>query len=302
MAPVLALLVVSLVAGAIARRLAASPPETPRAVNAIVLNVALPALIIRVMHEVRLSPELAVGAAMLWLQFLAAAGLFLLIGWRLGLPRGTVGALTLTGGLSNTAFIGLPVIEMALGRDALGVAVFVDQLGSFLVMATLGLVAAAAFSGRSVDAKTVATRLIRFPPFLALALALALRPVAFPEWVSLTLDRLGALLTPLALFSVGFQLQLRGLSARTGTLAAGLGYKLLLSPLLAAAALWATGQVEPGTLAWKVTILQCAMPPMVTGGILATEYDCDPPLAAAMVGIGLPVSAVTLAIALALLG
>ena len=38
-----------------------------------------------------------------------------------------------------------------------------------------------------------------------------------------------------------------------------------------------------------------AMPPMVTGGILASQNDLDPPLAAAMVGVGIPLSAATIA-------
>ncbi|MDQ3263996.1 MAG: AEC family transporter [Myxococcota bacterium] len=298
MASVLALLVVSLAFGVLARRLPAFPENTPRAVNAVVLNLALPALVLRELHRVQLSPTLAVGAAMLWLQFGLAALFFWALRRPLGLSRGALGALILTGGLSNTSFVGLPVIEMVLGPEALGVGVFVDQLGSFLVMATLGITVAALASGGRADPKTIARKVVLFPPFIALAVALLTRGWPQPDWLQSTLDRLGLMLTPLALFSVGFQLKLEGLASRAGPLATGLAFKLVLAPLTIAAVLWATGAIPVGSTAWQVTLLECAMPPMVTGGILAAEYDLDPPLAAAMLGVGIPLSALTLAVAI----
>ena len=41
-----------------------------------------------------------------------------------------------------------------------------------------------------------------------------------------------------------------------------------------------------GGLAWETSILEAAMPPMVTAGVLAAEAKLDAQLAAAMVGIG----------------
>jgi predicted permease len=107
------------------------------------------------------------------------------------------------------------------------------------------------------------------------------------------------MMTPLALFSVGFQLQLGALRERVGPLFVGLTYKLLLAPALAAAVLMLF--TDPTTLVWKSTVVQSAMAPMVTGGIIAADHDLDPPLAAAMVGVGIPLSAATLGILLALI-
>lgn len=295
-----ALVVLSLGAGMLARRSKRFPPQTAEAVNALVLNVALPALVLRSMHRVALEWSLVAAAGMLWLQFLLAAVLFLLLGRVTRLPRGSVGALVLTAGLSNTAFVGLPLIEATLGKGALGAAVFVDQAGSFLVVATLGLAFAAALSGRKLTPRAVVTRLLAFPAFLALIAAFALRGFAFPLWLDATLLRLGELLTPLALFSVGFQLRLGGVRERLGPLSLGLGYKLVLSPLLFGA-LFLLFEDRSSTT-WMVTVMQCAMPPMVTGGILAAQHDLDPPLAAAMVGVGLPLSAISVAALIAWLG
>lgn len=289
-----ALVVVSLLAGVLACRTGRFPVQTPDALNALVLNVALPALVLRSLHRVQLDAGLAFGAAMLWLQFLLALGVFALVGRWARMSRGTIGALALTAGLSNTAFVGLPVIEATLGPVALGPAVFVDQLGSFLLVCSLAMAVAAGAAGQKVSLGRVVRKVLFFPAFIALVVALLLRPLPIPGWVDDTLLRLGALLTPLALFSVGFQLQWQGARDRLGPLCAGLGYKLVLSPLVFGALMLL---FEPwGSVTWKVTVLQCAMPPMVTGGILASQYQLDPPLAAAMVGLGIPVAAGTLAL------
>lgn len=300
MSAVLALLAGSLVLGIIAQRWRVFPPQTAHVLNAFALNISLPALVLRVLHDLELTGELGAAAGMIWLQFLAALGFCGVVAKLLKLSRRTVGALVLTAGLANTAFVGLPFLEMVYGKAALGPAVFVDQLGSFLVMATLGIFAAAYFSGSRASPAQIAWKVIKFPPFIALIVAFLLRPVALPAWADLTLGRLADMLTPIALFSVGFQLKIRGLRGHLGPLTAGLLFKLVLAPALAAAvfALFAA----PGSLVWKVTVLQCAMPPMVTGAILAAEYDLEPELANAMVGLGLPLSALTLAIGVAVLG
>lgn len=300
MAGLLSLLFISLGLGALARRTKLFPVHTHSGLNAVVLYVALPALVLRSIHEVPFSAKLLAGAAMMWLIFLGALGLFTLFGRVARLSSRTVGALVLTAGLCNSAFIGLPVLEALWGREAVGIGVFVDQLGSFLVMSTIGLGFAAAASGGTAHPKLLAKRVLFFPPFLALILALLLRPVAYPEWLTYVLDRLGSILTPLALFSVGFQLQLGALRERVVPLFAGLAYKLVLAPAVAAVLMLLFA--SPETLVWKATVVQTAMAPMVTGGIIASQYDLDPPLAAAMLGVGIPLSAATLGALLALIG
>ena len=298
MSGLLSVLIASLGLGSLARRTKLFPAQTSAALNAVVLNVALPALVLRAIHTVPLSTELFIAAAMMWVVFLGAWGLFTLLGRVARLSTRTVGALVLTGGLSNTAFVGLPVLEAVWGREALGIGVVVDQLGSFLTMSSLGLAVAAAASGEAANPTAIVKKVALFPPFIALVIAFLLRPYEYPLWLDTLLDRFGSMLTPLALFSVGFQLRISGLRERIGPLAAGLGWKLVLAPAVIAAVLALFTGTD--TLVWKATVVQAAMAPMVTGGIIASQYDLDPPLAAAMVGLGLPLSAVTLAGVIAL--
>jgi predicted permease len=292
MIPVLSLLGVCLALGVIARRSGRFPPQTAPVLNSFIITVALPPLVLRVVHSLEFRPGLLAAAASPWVVFLVAAVFFRLLGPRLGLKRESVAALVLTAGLSNTAFVGLPMAEALLGPEGLAVAVVVDQLGTFLVLATLAtLFAARAAAGDEVLRPAVLLRkVVTFPPFVALVVALALRPLSFPQGVDTLLERLGSTLTPLALFSVGFQLQLGGLRARAGALALGLGFKLVLAPALVVLALWVL-PVAP--IVREATVLQNAMAPMVSGAILASEHKLDPDLAALMVGFGIPLSFLT---------
>src|SRR5688500_18693696 len=108
MSGLLGLLGGCLVLGALARRSGRLPAQTPEALNAFVLNVALPALVLRVVHRLEVTPALLAAAAAPWAVFLGAWGLVRAAGPRLGLSRQSQAALVLTAGLGNTSFVGLP--------------------------------------------------------------------------------------------------------------------------------------------------------------------------------------------------
>src|SRR6185437_11476586 len=110
------------------------------------------------------------------------------------------------------------------------------QPGSFLVLATLGIYAASYFSSSRKSWKETIRRVAVFPPVWASALAVALRPIVFASSVETLLDLGMKTLIPLALISVGAQLEFRKnlFSRELSPLAIGLGYKLILAPLLIA--------------------------------------------------------------------
>jgi hypothetical protein len=178
------------------------------------------------------------------------------------------------------------------------VAVVVDQLGSFLVLATVATLFATRAAAKDSRPRALLGKVLVFPPFIALVVAFLSQPWSWPGWVDVVLGRLGDLLTPLTLFSVGFQLRLSGMKGRVRALVLGLGYKLVLCPLVIALLLALPGI---GRLTFEVTVLQVGMAPMVTAAILAADNDLDPDLSALMVGLGIPLSIVTVQCALWLL-
>ena len=287
----LMLVIVCLVVGAIAVRLP-HPEQLVQGLNWWVLTVALPAMVLQQVSRLEWEASLLFAGAGLWLVF-AGAWLFIaILGKAFGWSRLQIGALVLTAGLGNTSFVGYPLIEALRGLDALGVAVIADQLGSFLMLSTVAVLVGSYYAGSRASAPELLKRLLTFPAFVALLVAIALRPVGgLPDLLDDVAGRLGMTLTPLALFSVGMQLRLR-MPAREdrGPLLGGLTWKLLLAPLLVFAVGYSL-PLERSLL--EITTLQAAMAPMITGGLLAQQLGLARDLATRMVGFGILLSLLT---------
>ncbi|MFA5372064.1 MAG: AEC family transporter [Sideroxydans sp.] len=288
----LILLILCFIAGMLLRGFRRMPDNAPVTLNSFIIHVSLPALTLLYVHELKISGDVVLIAAMAWLVFALAAGFFWLLGRWLQLPRATIGALMLTGGLGNTSFFGLPMVEAFYGKEGLTTAIIADQLGSFLALSVLGITVAGVYSSGRPTAMQIFKRIALFPPFISLVIALLLIPLEYPDWLSLLLRRLGDTLAPLALLSVGMQLRLGHVAEHRRNLALGLGFKLIFAPL----AIWLLYVQLLGVqgLAIQVTLFEAAMPPMITAAIVASEHDLDPPLANLMVAVGLIVSFFTL--------
>lgn len=275
------------------RRFRRMPDNAPATLNSFIIHISLPALALLYIHEMHISGDIFLLAAMPWLVFGMSAGFFWLIGRWLNLPRATTGALILVGGLGNTSFFGVPMVEAFYGKTGIATAILVDQLGSFFALSVLGITFAGIYSSGRPTVSEIVKRIALFPPFIALVVSLLLIPVEYAEWFSSLLKRLGDTLAPMALLSVGMQLRLGHVAELKRNLALGLAFKLILAPLviylLYVKLLGAHGQ------AIQVTMFEAAMPPMITAAIVASEHDLDPPLANLMVAVGLILSFFTLA-------
>lgn len=279
--------------GILLRRSGRLPDNAAVALNGFVVNVSLPALTLVYLHGLKIDSTLIMPALMAWVLFGLGAGFFWIAGRTLGLSKPATGGLMLTGGLANTSFIGLPMIETFYGADYLGLGILIDQLGSYFVLSTLGILVASIYaSGQTVSVKAVVRKIAFFPPFQAFVLAFLLMPLDYPSWLTELLKRLGSTLVPLALVSVGYQMRLSAVRGRSKGLAVGLGFKLLLGPalilLLFAGLFGSEGQVL------RVTVFEAAMAPMIGASIVAIEHELDPPLMTLMVGVGIPLSFLTL--------
>lgn len=291
MSPAL-LLALCLAAGIVLRASGRLTDSAPAALNAYVINLALPALVLHHLHRAELTFGLMASAAGAWVMLGTAALFFGYIARRARLDAATTGALILTGGLANTSFVGLPMIEAWIGREGLAHGIVIDQLGSYLALSTLGLLLAARYAGQSTHWRDIGKRVITFPPLIALAAALLLRPVPFPAALDDVFGRLGATVAPIALLSVGCQLRIGELQSRLRALAWGLGYKLLLGPLVIAAIclMLIDGNTPAANLTRAVIIFEAAMGPMIGAAVVANHYKLDSGTTSLMVGLGVPLS------------
>jgi len=97
-------------------------------------------------------------------------------------------------------------------------------------------------------------------------------------------------LVPLALFSVGLQLKLRLAPGQMSVAIVGLCWKLFVAAGLVFGLGLAFG-INREIL--TIAVLQTAMAPMISAAILADQYDLDPPLANAVLSIGIVISFVS---------
>jgi malate permease and related proteins len=268
-------------------------PENAHGVlNAFIIHVSLPALILGHIRGVTLGPGLLYAVAMPWLLFAAGALFFWALSKTMRLSPQTTGGLMLSGGLGNTSFVGLPMIEAFYGASGIAVGILIDQFGTYLVLSTVGVAIAALYSNGNVCGREIVKRIATFPPFIALFLALLLLPFEHPQWTSDVLRRLGDTLVPLALVSVGYQLRLDQLAGTKIPLAIGLAFKLLIGPLilmvLYVQLLGARGDVV------QITIFEAAMGPQIGAAIVAIQHGLNPPLITLLVGLGISLSLLTL--------
>jgi len=285
----LALVLGSLVAGFVAARVAKLPEATVPNLNRIVIWICLPALILRLIPQLTFRPGLFTLVLTPWLLLGASVALVLTLSRRLGFRREVRGALLLCVPLGNTSFLGFPMIGALIGQDAIRYAVLYDQLGSFLILSSYGLlVIAHQEGGEKPTVKSTLLRMVRFPPFVALVVAFL--PLPHPPPIDEVLLWLGRALVPIAMFAVGLKMEL-GRPKDGLPLAVGLALKMGVAPVLAL--LLVRGLGAEGLPA-RVAVLEAGMPPSITAGALAAMAGMAPSLASGLVGYGIVLSLFTL--------
>ena len=286
------MLIGCLLAGAGLRVAGRLPENAHVTINGYIIHLALPALILGQIHGVRLTSALLWPVLMPWLLFAMSAGIFAGVARLFRFSATTTGALIMTAGLGNTSFIGLPMIETFYGREQLSTGILIDQLGTYLVLSTLGIAVACLFSSTQASSAQVLSRILKFPPLIALAVALISSSWDYPVWLSALLHRLADTLAPLAVISVGLQLRLKELTGRYAALMLGLGFKLVLGPLLLT--LLYIGVLSRNGETTQVTLFEAAMGPQIGAAIVSMQYGLDAQLITLMVGIGIALSFLTL--------
>lgn len=287
-----ALVLAMLALGYLFQRLKVLPASAAQTLNLVVLYVCLPAAVLQYAPRLQLAPALLGVVAVPWLLLGATVLLVGLLSRVLHLRPDQHAVLLLTVALGNTSFLGYPLTRALIGEHALPYAVVYDQFGAFLIMSTFGLWVLARYGGDAPpQPREIAWRIAKFPPLWALLLGLTVMPAEPPTWIAGGLQRLADALLPLAMLTIGLSVQLALPRDELKPLAAGLVLKLAVMPALACLLLPLLGL--HGDMA-RTTVLEAAMPSMITAAALAIAHDLAPRLAAAMVGYGVLLSLLTL--------
>ncbi|ESU22317.1 hypothetical protein FEDK69T_23000 [Flavobacterium enshiense DK69] len=288
------LIFVCMLLGFLLKKVTAFPPLSYKTLNQFVIYISLPSIALYYIPKLEISSKLLFPLGIAWLGFALSYVFFTGLGKLLGWSKKLIGCLIITAGLGNTSFVGFPLVEAVYGKQGLETAVIVDQPGSFVVVSTLAVLVATMCSRETASTNAILKKILFFPPFIAFAISCCLifLEMDFPLILQSVFQRLGSTVTPIALVSVGMQLEFDRKSKHYKFLTLGLLFKLFITPaffyLLYVMLLNGKG------LEVQVSIFEAAMAPMITGTIVASTYGLKPKLSSMMIGFGIPISFITL--------
>lgn len=292
------LILAYLVIGLVLKRTHIMPVNTGQVLNQYVINVAVPAMILLHLPHLEITRDVLLPALVPWLLFPITVGLVLLFSKLLRWERELTGALLIVVPLGNTSFLGFPMVEAFFGSAGLPYAVIYDQLGSFIALAFFATLFAAIYSNREEGQSkptpsAIAKKFLTFPPVIALMIAILFGMQRYPETLHTLISTLAATLVPVVMIAVGFQLHFRILKEDAVPFTIAMLIKLFVLPAIALAVMMVFSWRG---LAAQVTVLEAAMPFMITGGAVAISAGLKPRLVASLVGYGVLAGLITLPI------
>lgn len=271
-------------------------------VQSYLIHIVLPALALLYIPAINPSWGLLLPVSVAWFTFLLSWAIFGYLGKRNNWGKNITGCLIIVAGLANTSFLGFPVIEGLYGKEGLPIALLIDQGGSFLLVSSLSILVGSIYGDHSESLRKVPIKILKFPPFgfLIGTLLMSIFQISTLEVMIPVLQLIGKTMPSMALLVIGlrFSVDLKSIASRFFWY--GLGYRLLLAPAI----VWLiySQVMERDSLEFKVTVLESGMAPMITGSIIAMQFGLQPRLATLLSGLGMPISAITLALWYFLLG
>lgn len=299
------LVIVSLIIGIFLQRIPDFPDNAPKTLNAYLIYLVLPAIAILYIPDITISTELILPVLVAYIGFFMSWVFFSRLGKLKKWDRSTIGCLIITAGLANTSFIGIPIIKAIYGAEGLKIAILIDQPGSFILVSSFAIIVASIYSDQQKRKRDITKSILAFPPFLFFIIALIMNLIGFkPEGIFRNiLTSFTLTLTPIALISVGLQTKVRIQEIKLPTLWLGLAFKLILAPLVIYFLYgWILSDRPMDQLIYQVSVMEAGMAPMISGSIIAISHGLNPKLASLMVGIGIPLSFLTLMVWYFLLG
>lgn len=280
--------------GIVLQKVKRLPSDFYKVLNKIVIYFCLPALALYYIPKIKLDIHLLYPIGVAWISFTIAILFFSFLGARFKWSKKLTGCLILTAGFGNTSFLGFPIIQALYGEDGLKTAILVDQPGTFVVLSTLGIIVATLYSSGNPNGFDIVKKILFFPPFIAFLLACFMNVFHFDfhQYIQFGLLKVGSVMTPLAMLSVGLQLHFDKKSKHWKFLRLGLAYKLLFTP--AFIYLLYVVILDQHSKMIQVSVMEAAMAPMITASILASTYGLKPKLSSMMIGFGIPISFLTL--------
>jgi predicted permease len=271
--------ILPIIGGKLLRHFGVFQKEQEKVLINYVMYFSLPILAFKEGHQIKLGLEVIKISSLAWASIVLCMLVAYIIARLYKLSNRDLRTFLLVSSFGNTAFLGYPYAFSYFGQEGLQIAIIYDNLGSFLMVSFLGVMVA---SGKP-DLKEV----LLFPPFLGLVLGFVLRGIPLHPSLEKALNFVADSTLPVILFALGLSLSLSGIRDN-------LKFSVLAILIKVSVSVFAVSLVgrfmELSPVAFKVSLLESAMPPMVFSAVLALRYNLNPNLAFASVGLGMVLS------------
>ncbi len=283
-------------------RLRMFPDEATAYLTKFVFYFALSAMLFRFSATLSMSEifDPALAAAYLWgTAFVYGIAMAVAFLRKMDTPTAAIEAQC--GAIGNTGFLGVPMLAVLLGQEAVGPIILILAIDLIVFSSALTILVTGARGGgtRTDLLKRVGLGLIQNPMIAAISLGLVVSATqtTLPSVVDEFLAILGAAATPGALFAIGASLA--GKSAERLVIAGWLSFcKLVLHPALVAIGAFFLFHVDPYKAA--VAVSAAALPVAGNVFILAQHYGVAPQRVSASILISTTASILTVSAVIAL--
>ncbi|MDM7273462.1 AEC family transporter [Sulfurihydrogenibium azorense] len=276
--------------GYIYRKLKIFPENYSKPYVDFIMYVGFPALVINNIYHLKFTSDVFMALLTGWIALILNILFSYKVATLIKLDKKSAISFVMVATFANTGFLGYPFILSLYGSEGLRYAVIFDNLAMFLPIYILAPILIS-FAKDEKSFKVDLKKLLLFPPFTALLIALSLKPFQLPSIVLKILDMLGSTVIPLILFSVGMNLRFTSIKKDIKIISLVLLIKQILLPLTVLTILLLLGVSL--TLPWKVAILQLSMPPMVLASIFVIEANLNKDIAVSSVALGIILSFLT---------
>lgn len=271
--------VLPIIGGKLLKHFGVFQEEQEKVLINYVMHFSLPILAFKAGHQIKLGLEVIKISSLAWASIVLCMSVAYFIARLYKLSNKDLRTFLLVSSFGNTAFLGYSYAFSYFGQEGLQIAIIYDNLGSFLMVSFLGVMIA---SGKP-DLKEV----LLFPPFLGLVFGFVLRGIPLHPSLDKALDFVALSTLPVVLFALGLSISLSGIRDH-------LKFSLLAILIKVSVSVFAVSLVgrfmELSPVAFKVSLLESAMPPMMFSAVLALRYNLNPDLAFASVGLGMVLS------------
>lgn len=257
------------------------------AINTWVIYVGLPSIALKFIPQIDWNLDYIYTASLPLATFGLSYVFFKILNIWTKFSKRTLYTLIIVSGLSNTSFIGFPLVSTYYGEEFLKVAIVSDQV-TFFTLSLFGVLLAAnsrdVFQRDDEKYTYIFKRIVTFPPLIACVIALIFHNYLAVNLLQDVFSAFAATVSPMALFSIGMQLNLKRISKELNALYAGLLLKLVLIPVFVIAIFYL---LDLRGDFFRVSAFEMTMPCLVASSIVVEKFGLNVKFANTLIGISI---------------